>query len=457
MKLISHSNSFASNYALFDIFKNQEKNIILLTHNIEDYPFLKKVNSHILKKVMELDLQNVLIQDLAKTLREFFVELNWQLYSIYRKADTQDFGISLILAIIVRDEIYLVRFGRLLAAKLHKKDIEYIGEKWDNFKVKSRKDLFLLGSRDEDIPVKIHRVKLQENEYFFCLDSITAEKMQEIGFNHLSLKENLTEHYKKEPFPYFIIEAENSSNEKKRKIWHDKRLRILTIFIALAIIISALYVNFGKNYLAVQQNILKYKISENQKSLLEFAADISLYPHQSITLKKDWEKLFPKGIHYAPLCDMKNIYISSQNELMVYRKISDELRWSKKFQHKIVGIELLDANRILVITDSNDLVCLNRDLGSIVWENKIKHKISEQITNRSFFQISFKDFRQLTGSIFLVYSNNNLKIIDVITGQNITSYEFSEKIKYVSSFDLLEKCLYVVEGDKLSKLVLDVK
>lgn len=457
MQIISHSDSFASNYALFDVFKSQEKNIILLTHNLEDYPSLKKINAHILKRVMQLKLQDVMVEDLEKTLQEFFVELNWQLYSFFRKADTKDFGTSLVLVIMLQDQIYLVRFGRLLVARLYKDQLEYIGEKWDNFKVKSRKDLFLLGSRDEDIHVKVHNIKLKNDEYLFCLDSMTAEKMQKTGFNHLSLLENIQEEYQKRPFPYFIISGKTISKKKKRKILANKRLRNLTIFVALAIILSALYVNFGKNFIAEQQRILKHRISENQKSLLEFAADISLYPHQKIELNKKWVKTFSNGIQHTPLVDIKNIYICSKNEILVYRKMTDNLRWSKEFDDKIIGIELLDANRILVITAKNELMCLNRDYGSIVWENKTEQALTKQNANSNFFQISVDDYRQLSGSIVLVYSLNSLQILDVITGEQINSYTSSRGIKYVSRFDILEKCVYLVEGNKLTKLVLEVK
>jgi hypothetical protein len=350
-----------------------------------------------------------------------------------------------------------VRFGRLLAAKLHKDQLEYIGEKWDNFKVKSRKDLFLLGSRDEDIPVKVHNIKLKNDEYLFCLDSITAENMQEKGFNHLSLLENIREEYQNQPFPYFIISGKSLSKKKKRKIFSNKRLRALTIFVALAIIISALYVNFGKNFFAEQQNILKHRISENQKSFLEFAADISLYPHQKIELNQKWVKTFSNGIQHTPLADMKNIYICSKNEVLVYRKLTDKLRWNKKFDDKIIGLELLDANRILIITAQNELICLNRDFGSIVWESKTDQNLTGQNSNSCFFQISIDDYRQLTGSIVLVYSKDKLQVLDVVTGEQISSYNSPSNIKYVSEFDILEKCIYLVEGNKITKIVLEVK
>ena len=190
---------------------------------------------------------------------------------------------------------------------------------------------------------------------------------------------------------------------------------------------------------------------------MEFAADISLYPHQEIELNKKWIKPFPHGIQHTPLADMKNIYICSKNEIIVYSKMTDNLRWSKEFADKIIGMELLDANRILVITEKKKLICLNRDFGSIVWENKTAQNLTGQNSNSCFFQISIDEFRQLTGSIVLVYSKNKLQVLDVVTGEQISSYTSPCDIKYVSRFDILEKCIYLVEGNKLTKLVLEVK
>ncbi|HHE38762.1 MAG TPA: hypothetical protein ENL20_09345, partial [Candidatus Cloacimonetes bacterium] len=109
INLIDHSSTNKSNLTFTDFFPNQDFNLILLTHNLEESEFLNRINFHILERLMNLNLEDVPKKDLEKTLEEFFIEINWQLYSRFRNTQTMEFGISLMLLIILNDEIFLVQ------------------------------------------------------------------------------------------------------------------------------------------------------------------------------------------------------------------------------------------------------------------------------------------------------------------------------------------------------------
>ncbi len=177
INLIAHSETEKSNLVFTDFFPGQDINLILLTHNLEESEFLNQMNSHILERLMHLNLEDVPRKDLEQMLKEFFIELNWQLYSKFRNTQTMEFGISLLLMIIVKDEIYLVQFGRMLCGKIKNGELEFIGNDGKNLAVKSKLELYLLGAKDKNITTKIHTFKLECGEILFTIPSTKFEEL----------------------------------------------------------------------------------------------------------------------------------------------------------------------------------------------------------------------------------------------------------------------------------------
>lgn len=250
--------------------------------------------------------------------------------------------------------------------------------------------------------------------------------------------------------------------------------RIIAFIMALIIIITIAYVFFGKNWLAEQQYIQRQRNNEFLKNelmqkmleieeqsqelfieLLNLSYDIELFQKQEINLEKTTEIVFDVNIEQKPYFDYKNLYLISYNKLFVLSKDMEKIKWEKKFEEELIDLELLDANRILVLTKQKKAICLNRDTGKEIWVKQLEiFPISKK---SSIFQISLNKYKQLDSSIILMFSDDKVELIDNITGNTLIVYNSENIIDHLSDFDILEKCIYFIEGNKLNKLVFNVK
>ncbi|MDP8202381.1 MAG: hypothetical protein P9M11_09635 [Candidatus Tenebribacter burtonii] len=250
--------------------------------------------------------------------------------------------------------------------------------------------------------------------------------------------------------------------------------RIIAFIMALIIIMTVAYVFYGKNWLAEQQYIQRQKNSEFLKNelmqkmldiekqsqevfneILNLSYDIELFQKQKIKLKKTDERIFEVNLEQKPYFDYKNLYLISSNQIFVLNKDLKKIKWDKHFEEELINIELLDANRILVLTKQKNAICLNRDSGKEIWIKQLK--TLPKIKDNSIFQISLNKFKQLDRSIIVMYSDNEIELIENITGTSMVIYHSENKIEYLSDFDILEKCIYFIEKNKISKLIFDVK
>ena len=250
--------------------------------------------------------------------------------------------------------------------------------------------------------------------------------------------------------------------------------RIIAFIMAIIIIATVAYVFYGKNWLAEQQYIQRQKNSEFLKNelmqkmldiekqsqevfneILNLSYDIELFQKQKISLKKTAEREFDVDLIQMPYFDFKNIYLISSNKLFVLSKDLETIKWKKKFKEKLINIELLDANRVLVLTEQRKAICLYRDTGKEIWVKQLKTLPIAKFN--SIFQISLNKFKQLDRSIIVVFSENEIELIENITGTSLIVYKSENKIDHLSDFDILEKCIYFIEGNKISKLIFDVK
>jgi len=475
INLIDHSNTNKSNLTFTDFFPNQDFNLILLTHNLEESEFLNQINSHILERLMNLNLEDVPKKELDKTLKEFFIEINWQLYSKFRNAQTMEFGISLLLMIIIKDEVFLVQFGRMLCGKIKNGELENIGNDWKNLAVKSKSELFLLGAKDENIVTKIHKFKLEKGEFFFAIPSTKAEELKNIGINSSSLNENIRSLYKNDKFPYCILNSGNIQIPKKRVWFKNIRTRIIAVIMSIIIILSVVYVFYGKNWFADQQHILKQKNREfrqnelmdtflklqeqGQETLNEIFKqnlELEIFPHQKIMMQKVWTHNVPFFPTLKPFFDYKMIYLISDNKILTLKKKSQKKCWEKTLKNKVTEFELLDANRLLIILENQEILCLNRDSGDMIWTKKYDFEIDQAEKSKNAFQISLDKYKRLGSSIILLHSKETVALLNTTKGDSIFTYRSDTKIDLISDFDLLEKCIYIIENKRISKISIEV-
>ena len=219
-KILDISDTNKSNLSYVNIFKNQNINIILLTYNLTDTKFLRSINSHLINNLCKLEIEMVPPEELESELTEFFIEQNWQLFSKFLDKENYEFGTSVILIITISEDIFIVQFGRMLCGIIKENKLEYIGKSWDNFKIKTKKDLFLLGSRDEDINVKINKPLLDKNSLLFSIPSLEADKIAS-GITILNIKRKIRKLFKIQSFPYVILCSQEFTS-RERESWINK-------------------------------------------------------------------------------------------------------------------------------------------------------------------------------------------------------------------------------------------
>jgi len=241
--------------------------------------------------------------------------------------------------------------------------------------------------------------------------------------------------------------------------------RIIAFLMALIILTTVAYVFFGKNWLAEQQYIQRQRNSEFLKNelmqkmldiekqsqevlneILNLSYDIELFQKQKIKLEKTDERVFDFNIIQKPYFDFKNIYLINLNQLIVLSKDFKKINWDKQFDHELIDIVLLDANRILVLTKQKETICLNRDTGKEIWVKQLQTLPIRDESSVS--QISLNRYKQLDSSIIITLSNNEIELIDNITGNTLAVYKSQTKIDYLSDFDIMEKCVYFIEKIK---------
>lgn len=250
--------------------------------------------------------------------------------------------------------------------------------------------------------------------------------------------------------------------------------RIIAFIMALIILMTVIYVFYGKNWLAEQQYIQKQKNSDFLKNeliqkmldieaqsqeildqILNLSYDIEIFKKQIIKLEKTIDTSFNNELIKRPLFDYKYLYLISSDKLYVLTKNFKHLKWEQHFKNEIADVQLLDANRILVINRNKEAICLNRNTGKEVWRKQLNSL--PIVEERSIFQISLSEYKQLDSSLILLSSGNEIELIENITGKTLAYFEAEENIDHISDFDIIEKCVYFIERKRINKLIFNVK
>jgi hypothetical protein len=209
LRLHSISETSFSNLTFSMSDRKRNLNIILLTFNFTNESYLQEFNDHILRTLKKAKLESVDESSLEKAVKEFFVELNWQLFSKFTRLENNyERGVSLAFIVSLNNQVYVVEFGRMLSGVLRKNKFEYIGKNWDNFKIKTKEELFLLGSRDEDIHVKMFQTEIDDDSLFITVPSIIVEDLKD-KIECSKLRRKIRYLYRKHKFPYVILSTKN--------------------------------------------------------------------------------------------------------------------------------------------------------------------------------------------------------------------------------------------------------
>jgi hypothetical protein len=469
--LITHANTHKSNLVYTDFFINQNFNLILMTHHLEQSEFLDSLNSIIINELIDAKLDEVPKDKLKQKIKDFFITINWQLYSKFETADTKEHGLSLLLFISIDNKAYIVQFGRLLCGLMNQ-NLKVIGKEWRHFSVKNTDELFLLGSRGENIAVSVLEAEFEKNSHFVAIPSDIAEELIVFENRPKKILSQIQFRAQKEQFPYFILKTKPSLLIPKKKFEKRYRIRITAAILFMIIILSTLYVFYGKNWLADQQNLLRIKNQEFMRNeLLERVIEaqevmnqtlqevyqLEIFPNQKLEFHEIASIEYENAITSQVYFDMHSLYWISNNKVVSVRKKIGSLKWEKKFEHSIQEIMLIDANRVLALTADKKMYCLNRETGYLIWQQECEHDFLLPTSNKKLFQISINRFKQLDSSLILIPGKQKITLVNNLNGEIISDYQFENEIQFISDFDLIDRSLFVVEKNHVKQIRLEIK
>jgi len=474
IKLYDSSDNFISNYTYCDHFPRQSRNIILLLNHYSEDSFANQILEKLLSEIIQLDLESLPEAKIIPVLQEFFVKINWRLYSILSQRPDLERGMSLFLGVMEADKMYLVQFGRYFMGIVDKNEFKETGRKWDNLAVASQTEIQLLGYRDIDISVKVEQITIPEDSYFLAMESKAALKLQKLGLHYMSLNEHLNQLKENDKFGFAVIRHQEQKAHNTNPWIRRKRVNRTATILLIIIILSAAYVYYGKNLIDDILSRLKFTgneftrndikeqffvLQEQAQDLLNELANedmnIAIFPQQKIEMKADWEMFITKDFSSTPCFDYRRLYAASGKLVYAIDKQRAVIKWEKIFSAEVEVLRLVDANRILVSLADNRLLCLNRDNGEPIWEKDFKLTDGAG-WRKGIFQISLNQYRQLEDSVFLTCDGNKLTLSQVRSGEMVSEFINSEAVDNVSEYDVLEKCIYITSGRKLKKINIKV-
>lgn len=475
IELIKSSITHKSNLIYTDIFKKQKCNIALLTYNLADNEFLKDLNKHITENLLDFHFDELPEDKLESALKEYFVTLNWQINAKFKTYYSEENGISLVLAVFVENRLYLVQYGRLLCGIIDEKGFEYLGTNWENYFVKSKKELSLLGVEEKDIYVKIHKRELADDSLFFVIPSKIAQGFDTNSLTKDKVKEELHKLSKKHRFPYCIIHNRNFVKKKTSSFFQNLHNRIIAVVLLIIVILATLYVFFGKNWLDEQQLMMKKKnrefiqndlmqnLVETQKEVNNIIEKIfqnkyqfSLFPNQKIKPEKVAEIELDSKIISRPLFDTEFLFINLSDKVIKLDKELHKIVWDINFDSKVIDLQLLDANRLLILLKNQSFICINRLSQEIIWEKSVKTEFTETQHKFSSYQISLNQYKRLDNSVIFIPTKKSLQFYNNISGDSLFVYQAEDYIDFVSDFDIMTRSFYLVMNKKLIKIRLNV-
>ncbi len=477
-------------FTFVDFFGHRRNNYLLMTECYDHLPFFVAINRSILQQILKLEIDtNKTITD--TDLQEFFRQINWQVNASLKKMHVDaegkalEPGISLLFALFRDDRVTIVQFGRILCGIVSEGEKIEIGHVWENFAVKSREGLNLLGYRDENIPVKLHHHMLEPGESFVAFSSRHAQKivqsqpkpelwqmmLEEMNELHCMIEKPMRHRYRSSFFGGF------------------KPFRITGLILILVIMATIAYWFWGRNQVETQLVTLKERFRElernqdpvkapellgdliqsvfptadsasieeiesNIRRTMELTDRLVKGPMDEIGLIREWSVKLDGKSEIVPAFDSRNIYYSHGILIHAIDKNTRKELWKYEADSPIRKIILTDANRALVATKSGKLFSLSRSDGEMEW-------VSTNVTidpDRSSFpiQLDYGQDRRLTSSVLLSIENKRLVLMNCRDGKQLAELEIGIDSIEISNYDVLEKCWYIIENDKLSKVRFDV-
>ncbi|MCB5230404.1 MAG: PQQ-binding-like beta-propeller repeat protein [Candidatus Cloacimonas sp.] len=463
---IFHSENHKSNLYFSDYFQQKDRNLVLMLHYRDEQPYYSRTTSYILEQTLKLGLENTPWGQIETKLKEFLLNLNWELHAQFRKFDTVEQGISLLLIVTEEEKLCFTACGRFLCGLVFDEELTVYGNNWENFNVKTRAELGLLGAEAKDYHKKIISIDFPHNSTFIAFSADQAYRIDLKEKNDSAITEYFATLFQTEPFPYAILHKQKEVELPKTSWYKAKQFRFSAVLLILMLIFSMYYFFRGNNIvedkIVTTREQFNLTVSNIDLSKLQEGINIDLEalltPARNIQLVLEWEKDLSFDGTSKPYYDMRQFYLASKKSLYSLNKRDREILWHLELEEQINSLKILDSNLLLASTNKNLLHCIKRDSGEIVWSAKTAVELTSKDEEYfySIINISLETDRRLNNSVLIVPKSDGLTVVNPLNGDTLANYQSTDKIKFVSEYDILDKSLYLVEGEKLLKIRLDV-
>ncbi len=454
--MIEHRSDMSGRFGWFVCTWHPEKDVIL-----------EEIQAEIKLDLINSGIVQVTRFEAEAWLQRFWGDLHWKLHALLKKSALAEKGISLLLGIMYDHEIFLVQFGRLVAAIAGQKGIRTIGTDWKNFHVKSMDAMSLLGGKEDDIRIKPVRIMLNENERLIVLTVKLAEKLLPQVHDPEMLK-TLAESYASEADNMFLIIAarEKLIVPKKLKL---KRFQISGIFLVALAIAAIAYMVWGNRFIETSCNKLGIQLRSHRIATLEQVPEflkssspnilrqIFAQPARNITFNIGWQTDLQYEITASPVFSTDNIYLASHNIVAAYNLRNKQLVWKKLMDATIHGLLLTDGDtgNLLIIEEDRHSM-LHGDNGQVIWQ--VQHTERHiSYSRNSPLVLANSDDARLDGKITIIPQEKGISVYDSQRGELIYSISFNDKLLFLSEYDRLRQCFYAVIGKALFCVELKIR
>lgn len=456
---------------MFDFNASQDGRFgwFLLTWHPETDAILEEIQTQI-----KLDIRNSQLGQTSKVeiegwLKSFFAEYHWKLHAVFRKTSLKEKGISLLLAVLYEQELFIVEFGRMLCGVCSKDGLHPIGRSWTNFHVKTLEEMTLLGTSEEDITFKVKRFLLPDNNRFIALPSIFADKLTSLVIDNDTIDTVMQSVFNDTEACYFTLLSKPKLVIQRRP--RIRRYQISALVIILISALAVLYMQFGNRWLESSGRKIKLMLSskstltvEQIPSYLNIQSDkiirqlekieqIANIPARNIKLEKSWQTNLDFLITATPSFDLKNIYIVSDDKLMAFDKSTKKLQWKTSFDADIREVSVV-RNNVIAILSNQQLIGLKNG-EKVAWKKSFTDKMP--VRQSLFpFEISNEIDPRINNSILVIPADRGIYIYDANSGNLLSSYNFEKRLQYLSQYDAFNNCFYAVVADGIQCIELNV-
>jgi hypothetical protein len=287
----------------------------------------------------------------------------------------------------------------------------------------------------------VHRLRLDRGEAFLALSSAPAQRLLESGVSRTGLPYYLRIQGKQEGFSYVLLEGDKPASTTRRRFWAKRRFYLSALMIIVLMGTSFWYFHRGKNVIADTA-------AQSEEKVREIVTNPEIYtePASKVEMVVDWKISLPSDSVRAIVYDQEMVYVGLASEVIAINRTRHTVVW--RTLAKTGSLSALDSNRLLIREDTGRLLCLKRNIGTVLWERR-GTLAGSYPQNPEPVQISRFDDRRLNNSYVLLRENVELVAVNFMTARELDKLRFSAPISLITPFEPAEKQIFVTAGRTL--------